>query len=69
MSIDPVVPEFPGLSGANWIAVEHAELVVTLYAAVTTLHENGLYRDACAARAVSRNGFRDGPSSTTYQHG
>jgi hypothetical protein len=52
MSIDAVMPEFAGLSGANWMAVEHAELVVALYAAVTALHENGLHQDACAARAV-----------------
>jgi hypothetical protein len=52
MSIEAVMPEFAGLSGANWIAVEHAELVVALHAAVTALREDGLYQDACAARAV-----------------
>jgi hypothetical protein len=46
------MPEFAGLSGANWMAVEHAELIVALYAAVTALHENGLHQEACAARAV-----------------
>jgi hypothetical protein len=49
MSIDAVMPEFAGLSGAKWMAVEHCELVVAL---VTALHENGLHQDACAARAV-----------------
>jgi hypothetical protein len=52
MSCDAVVPEFVGLSGANLIAVEHAELVVALYAAVTALDDNGLYQEASAARAV-----------------
>jgi hypothetical protein len=52
MSIDAVMPEFAGLSGANWMAVEHAELIVALYAAVTALHENGLHQEACTARAV-----------------
>jgi hypothetical protein len=52
MCIDAVMPEFAGLSGANWMAVEHAELVVALYAAVTALRENGLHQVACAARAV-----------------
>ena len=44
--------ELAGLSGANWMAVEHAELVVALSAAVTALHENGLHQEAGAARAV-----------------
>jgi hypothetical protein len=52
MSIDVVMPEFAGLSGANWMAVEHAELVVALYTAATALDENGLHQEACAARAV-----------------
>jgi hypothetical protein len=52
MSIDAVMPEFAGLSGANWMAVEHAALVVALSAAATALHENGLHQEACAARAV-----------------
>ena len=52
MSIDAVMPEFAGLSGANWMAVEHAELIVAAYSAVTALHENGLHQEACAARAV-----------------
>jgi hypothetical protein len=52
MSIDEMMPELAGLSGASWMAVEHAELVVALHAAVTALHENGLHQDACAARAV-----------------
>jgi hypothetical protein len=51
MSID-AVPEIAGLSGANLMAVEHAELVVALYAAVTALDENGLYQEASTARAV-----------------
>jgi hypothetical protein len=54
MSIEAVMPEFAGLSGANWIAVEHAELVVALHAAVTALREDGLYsgcvRGASGAR-------------------
>ena len=45
-------PEIFKLSGANMMAVEHAELVVALRAAVTALDDNGLFREACAARAV-----------------
>ena len=52
MSSDAVIPKLPGLSGANLMAIEHAELVVALYAAVTALDENGLYQEASAARAV-----------------
>jgi hypothetical protein len=52
MSNDAVVPEFTSLSGANWITVEHAELIVALYAEATALHENGLHQEACAARVV-----------------
>ena len=52
MSVDAVLPEFAGLSDANWMAVEHAELVVALYAAVTALDENGLHQEASAGRAV-----------------
>jgi hypothetical protein len=51
MVID-AVPKIAGLSGANLIAVEHAELVVALYAAATALDENGLYQEASTARAV-----------------
>ena len=52
MSSDAVIPELSDLSGANLMAVEHAELVVALYAAVTALDENGLHQEASAARAV-----------------
>jgi hypothetical protein len=52
MSSDTVILELRGLSGANLIAVEHAELVVALYAAVTALDENGLHQEASAGRAV-----------------
>jgi hypothetical protein len=52
MSIDAAMPEFAGLSGANWMAVEHAELVVALDAAMTALRENGLHEEASAARTV-----------------
>jgi hypothetical protein len=54
MSSDAVVPKFAGLSGVHLIAVEHAELVVALYAAVTALDDHGLYQEASAARAVLR---------------
>ena len=47
-----MTPEFAVLSGASWMAVEHAELIVALCAAETALHENGLHQDPCAARAV-----------------
>jgi cobalamin biosynthesis protein CbiG len=52
MSNDAVIPELTGLSGAHLIAVEHAELVVALYAAMTALNDNGLYQAANAAQAV-----------------
>jgi hypothetical protein len=52
MSSDAVIPKLPGLSDANLMAIEHAELVVALYAAVTALDENGLHQEASAARAV-----------------
>ncbi len=52
MSSDAVIPELAGLSGTNMMAVEHAELVVALCAAVTALDDNGLHREASAARAV-----------------
>jgi hypothetical protein len=52
MSSDAVIPEFTDLSGANLMAIEHAELVVALYAAVIALDENGLRQEANAARAV-----------------
>jgi hypothetical protein len=52
MSTDAATPELAGLSGANWMAVEHAKLVVALHAAVTALHESGLHQHARAARAV-----------------
>jgi hypothetical protein len=51
VSSDTVIIELAGLSGANLIAVEHAELVVALYAAVTALDDNGLNQDANAGRA------------------
>jgi hypothetical protein len=44
MSINAMMPGFDGLSGASWTAVEHAELVVALSAAVTAVHDNGLIR-------------------------
>jgi hypothetical protein len=52
VSSDTVIIELAGLSGANLIAVEHAELVVALYAAVTALADNGLNQEAKAGRAV-----------------
>jgi hypothetical protein len=52
MSFDTVMPALAGLSGANLIVVEHAELVVALYAAVTALDDHGLHQEASAARAV-----------------
>jgi len=52
MSMDAVIPEFVRLTGANLMAVEHAELVVALNAAVTALDANGLHQEASAARAV-----------------
>jgi cobalamin biosynthesis protein CbiG len=52
MTSDAVIPELAGLSGANLMAVEHAELVVALYTAVTALDESGLHQEASAARAV-----------------
>jgi hypothetical protein len=54
MSSDAVVPESAGLSGAHLMAVEHAELVVALHAAVTALDDNGLHKAASVARAVLR---------------
>jgi hypothetical protein len=47
-----LIPELSGLSGAHLLAVEHAELVVALYAAVTALDDNGLYQAASTARSV-----------------
>jgi hypothetical protein len=52
VSSDTVIFELAGLSGANLIAVEHAELVVALYAAVAALDDNGLNQEANAGRAV-----------------
>ena len=52
MSSDAVIPKLAGLSGTNLMAVEHAELVVALYAAMTALDDNGLHLEASAARAV-----------------
>jgi hypothetical protein len=52
MSIHAVIPEFASLSSAHLLAVEHAELVVALHAAVTALDENGLHQQASAARAL-----------------
>jgi hypothetical protein len=52
MSSDTVILELGGLSSAHLMVVEHAELVVALYAAMTALDDNGLYREASAARAV-----------------
>jgi hypothetical protein len=52
MPINAMTPKLDDMSGANWMVVEHAELVVALYAAATALHENGLHREACAAQAV-----------------
>jgi hypothetical protein len=52
MSSDAVIRGLAGLSGANLLAVEHAELVVALYIAATALDENGLHQEAGAARAV-----------------
>jgi hypothetical protein len=52
MSMDAVIPKFARLTGANLMAVEHAELVVALHAAVTALDANGLHQEASAARAV-----------------
>jgi hypothetical protein len=49
---DAVSRELADLSGAHLIAVEHAELVVALSAAMTALDEHGLYHAASAARAV-----------------
>jgi hypothetical protein len=42
----------PMLSSANRMAVEHAELVVALYAAATALDKCGRIKDACEARVV-----------------
>jgi hypothetical protein len=50
MSSDAAIPKLAGLSGANLIAVEHAELVVALYTAVTALDENGLHQELGAVR-------------------
>jgi hypothetical protein len=52
MSSDAVILELAGLSGANLMAIEHAELVVALYAAMTALDDHGLHQEASAARAV-----------------
>ena len=52
MSSDAVIPGLAVLSGAKLLAVEHAELVVALYTALTALDENGLHQEANAARAV-----------------
>jgi hypothetical protein len=52
MSSDAAIPELAGLSSAYLFAIEHAELVVALYTAVTVLDENGLHQEAGAARAV-----------------
>jgi hypothetical protein len=52
MSSDAVIPGLADLSDANLMAIEHAELVVALYAAVIALDENGLHQEASAARAV-----------------
>jgi hypothetical protein len=52
MTINAVTPGSAGLSGATLLAVEHAELIVALHTALTALHENGLHREASAARAV-----------------
>jgi hypothetical protein len=52
MCIDAGTPVLFGLSGTHLMAVEHAELVVALCAAVTALDANGLHREASAARAV-----------------
>jgi hypothetical protein len=46
------IPELAVLSGTNLMAVEHAELVVALYAAMTALDDNGFHLEASAARAV-----------------
>jgi hypothetical protein len=54
MSSDTVILELGDLSGATLIAVEHAQLVVALYAAVTALDDNGLHQEANAGRAVLR---------------
>jgi hypothetical protein len=52
MSSDTVILESGRLSGANLMAVEHAELVVALYAAAAALDDNGLHQEASAARTV-----------------
>jgi hypothetical protein len=57
MSSETVILELGGLSGANLIAVEHAELVVALFAAATALDDNGLHEEARAAQAVLHGMF------------
>jgi hypothetical protein len=52
VSSDTGIIELAGLSGANLIAVEHADPVVALCAAVTVIDDNGLNQDANAGRAV-----------------
>jgi hypothetical protein len=52
MSSDALMPQLTKLSGDNLMAIEHAQLVVALYAAVTALDDNGLYQEASDARAV-----------------
>ena len=52
MSSNAMIPNLACLSGTNMMAVEHAELVVALDAAMTALDANGLHREASAARAV-----------------
>jgi hypothetical protein len=52
MSSTVMIPNLASLSGSNMMAVEHAELVVALYAAMTALDANGLHLEASAARAV-----------------
>jgi hypothetical protein len=52
MPSDRVILDLSALSGAHLMAVEHAELVVALCAAVTALDDNGLHHEASAARAV-----------------
>ena len=52
MSNNEGVPELTGISSVHLIAVEHAELIVALHAAMTALDDNGLHQAASAARAV-----------------
>jgi hypothetical protein len=52
MCNDAMTFQLARLSGNNLMAIEHAELVVALSAAVAALDENGLHQEAGAGRAV-----------------